>query len=129
MTILVTGGAGYIGGHTILALLDRGLDPIILDDLSTGAGSFVPKNVPLVIGDIGDQELVADIIRKHKVDTILHFAAKVDVAESFSDPLAYYLNNTIKAQSIIQAAVDSGVRNFNFFLQRRPCMANRNPRS
>jgi UDP-glucose 4-epimerase len=114
MTILVTGGAGYIGGHATLALLDRGLHPVILDDLSTGAGSFVPKNVPLVVGDIGDQGLVADIIRKHKVDTILHFAAKVDVAESFSDPLDYYLNNTIKAQSIIQAAVDNGVRNFIF---------------
>jgi UDP-glucose 4-epimerase len=75
MTILVTGGAGYIGGHAILALLDRGFSPIILDDLSAGASSFVPNNVPLVVGDIGDRELVADIIRKNKIDTILHFAA------------------------------------------------------
>jgi len=112
MTILVTGGAGYIGGHAILALLDRGLHPVILDDLSTGDGSFVPKNVPLVVGDIGDRELVTDIIRKNKIDTILHFAAKVDVAESFANPLDYYLNNTVKAQSIIQAAVENGVRNF-----------------
>jgi UDP-glucose 4-epimerase len=112
MTILVTGGAGYIGGHTILALLDRGLHPVILDDLSAGDGSFVPKNVPLVVGDIGDRELVADTIRKNKIDTILHFAAKVDVAESFADPLDCYLNNTVKAQSIIQVAVENGVRNF-----------------
>jgi UDP-glucose 4-epimerase len=114
MTILVTGGAGYIGGHATLALLDRGFSPIILDNLSTGAGSFVPKNVPLVVGDIGDQELVADIITKNKIDTIFHFAAKVDVAESFAIPLDYYLNNTMKAQSIIQVAIDSGVKNFIF---------------
>jgi UDP-glucose 4-epimerase len=114
MTILVTGGAGYIGGHAVLALLDRGLSPIILDDLSTGASSFVPKSVPLVTGDIGDKKLVAEVIASNKIDTVLHFAAKVDVATSIADPLHYYLNNTIKAQSIIQVAVDSGVNNFIF---------------
>jgi UDP-glucose 4-epimerase len=114
MTILVTGGAGYIGGHAILALLDRGLGAVILDDLSTGARSFAPNNVPLLVGDIGDRKLVADAVAKHEIDTILHFAAKVDVAESVANPLDYYLNNTIKAQSIIQVAVDSGVRNFIF---------------
>jgi UDP-glucose 4-epimerase len=114
MTILITGGAGYIGGHAVLALLDRGFSPIILDDLSTGASSFAPKNVPLLVGDIGDRKLVADIIANNNIDTILHFAAKVDVAESISNPLDYYLNNTIKAQSMIQVAVDSGVRNFIF---------------
>jgi UDP-glucose 4-epimerase len=114
MKILVTGGAGYIGGHTILALLDRGFSPIILDNLSTGVSSLVPKNVPLVVGDIGDQKLVADIIRKNKIETILHFAGKVDVAESVVNPLDYYLNNTIKAQLIIRTAIDSGVSNFIF---------------
>jgi UDP-glucose 4-epimerase len=114
MTILITGGAGYIGGHAVLALLDRGFSPIILDDLSTGASSFAPKNVPLLVGDIGDRKLVADIIANNNIDTILHFAAKVDVAASIADPLDYYLNNTIKAQSMIQVAVDSGVRNFIF---------------
>jgi UDP-glucose 4-epimerase len=114
MTILVTGGAGYIGGHAILALLDRGHDAVILDDLSTGVRSFVPKNVPLLVGDIGDRKLVADIIASNKIDTILHFAAKVDVAASIVDPLDYYHNNTIKAQSIIQVAVESGVSNFIF---------------
>ena len=114
MTILVTGGAGYIGGHAILALLDRGLGAVILDDLSTGSRAFVPKNVPLLVGDIGDRQLVADVIASNRIDTILHFAAKVDVAASVADPLDYYLNNTIKAQSIIQVAVDSGVRNFIF---------------
>jgi UDP-glucose 4-epimerase len=114
MTILITGGAGYVGGHAVLALLDRGFSPIILDDLSTGASSFAPKNVPLLVGDIGDRKLVADIIANNNIDTILHFAAKVDVAESIANPLDYYLNNTIKAQSMIQVAVDSGVRNFIF---------------
>lgn len=114
MTILVTGGAGYIGGHVVLALIDRGLDAVILDDLSTGVRSFVPKNVPLLVGDIGDRKLVADVIASNKIDTVLHFAAKVDVAASIADPLDYYLNNTIKAQSIIQVAVDSGVSNFIF---------------
>jgi UDP-glucose 4-epimerase len=114
MKILVTGGAGYIGGHTILALLDRGFSPIILDNLSTGVSWLVPKNVPLVVGDIGDQKLVADIITKNKIETILHFAGKVDVAESVVNPLDYYLNNTIKAQLIIQTAIDSGVSNFIF---------------
>jgi UDP-glucose 4-epimerase len=114
MKILVTGGAGYIGGHTILALLDRGFSPIILDNLSTGVSSLVPKNVPLVVGDIGDQKLVADIITKNKIETILHFAGKVDVAESVVNPLDYYLNNTIKAQLIIRTAIDSGVSNFIF---------------
>lgn len=114
MTILVTGGAGYIGGHAVLALLDRGFSPVILDNLSAGASSFVPNNVPLVVGDIGDRKLVADVIANHKVDAILHFAAKVDVAESIANPLDYQLNNTIKAQSIIQVAIDNGVRNFIF---------------
>jgi UDP-glucose 4-epimerase len=114
MTVLVTGGAGYIGGHTVLALLDRGLSPIILDNLSAGFSSFVPKTVPLVVGDIGDRKLVADIIAKNKIDTILHFAGKVNVAESVANPLDYYLNNTIKAQSIVQVAVDCDVRNFIF---------------
>jgi UDP-glucose 4-epimerase len=114
MTILVTGGAGYIGGHAVLALLDRGFGAVILDDLSTGVRSFLPKHVPLLVGDVGDKKLVAEIVAKHKIDTILHFAAKVDVAASVSNPLHYYLNNTIKAQSIIQTAIDSGISNFIF---------------
>lgn len=114
MTVLITGGAGYIGGHAVLALLDLGYKPVILDDLSTGLSSLVPAGVPLVVGDIGDRELVADIIRTNNVETIFHFAGKVIVSESFSDPLSYYLHNTIKAQSLIQTAVQGGIRNFVF---------------
>ena len=112
--ILVTGGAGYIGGHTVLALLDRGFDPIILDDLSAGVDLLVPKNVRLVIGDIGDQKLVAEIVKGNGISTVLHFAGKVDVAESLVDPLKYYLHNTTKAQLLIQTAIDNGVSNFIF---------------
>jgi UDP-glucose 4-epimerase len=114
MKILVTGGAGYIGGHTILALLDQGFSPIVLDDLSAGFSSFVPENVPLVVGDIGDQRLVTEIITRNKIDTLFHFAGKVDVAESVANPLNYYLNNTVKAHAIIQVAVTCSIKNFIF---------------
>ncbi|MBR1269498.1 UDP-glucose 4-epimerase GalE [Bradyrhizobium sp. AUGA SZCCT0222] len=114
MAVLVTGGAGYIGAHTVLALLERGLCPIVLDDLSAGFGDFVPRNVELVVGDIGNRDLVIDVIQKNKIDTIIHFAGKVDVAESIANPMEYYLTNTIKAHSIIKAAANSGIKNFIF---------------
>ena len=83
MTILITGGAGYIGGHTVLALLDRGEIPVVLDDLSTGNRAAIPSNVPFVVGDVGDVDACdVSIIRKHKIDAILHFAAKIIVPES-----------------------------------------------
>jgi UDP-glucose 4-epimerase len=114
MGVLVSGGAGYIGGHAVLALLDQGFRPIILDDLSTGSSSFIPENVPLVIGDIGDKELVADVIGKNEIDTILHFAGKTIVSESISNPLNYYLSNTVRSHSLIQVAIENGVKNFVF---------------
>src|SRR6266446_747286 len=114
MTVLVTGGAGYIGGHTVIALLDRREIPVVLDDLSTGTRAAVPANVPLVIGDVGDVELVAELIRKHRVEAVLHFAAKIVVPESVADPLSYYLNNTVKTRALLEAAVKGNVRNFVF---------------
>jgi UDP-glucose 4-epimerase len=114
MGVLVSGGAGYIGGHVVLALLDHGFSPIILDDLSTGCRSLVPQNVPLVIGDIGNRELVAEVIRKNEIDIIFHFAGKIIVSESVSSPLAYYQSNTVNSHSLIQVAVENGVRNFVF---------------
>src|SRR6266403_2561736 len=112
MTILVTGGAGYIGGHTVIALLDRCEIPVVLDDLSTGNREAVPLNVPLVVGDVGDVELVAQVIREHRIDTILHFAAKIIVPESVVDPLSYYLSNTVKTRALLEAAVKGNVRHF-----------------
>jgi UDP-glucose 4-epimerase len=114
MTILVTGGAGYIGGHTVIALLDRREIPVVLDDLSTGNRMAVPSNVPLVVGDVGDVELLTQIIREHRIDAILHFAAKIVVSESVADPLSYYLNNTVKTRALLEAAVRGKVGHFVF---------------
>ena len=112
MTVLVTGGAGYIGGHTVIALSDRCEIPVVLDDLSTGTRPAVPMNVPLVVGDVGDLELITQVIRKHRIDAVLHFAAKIIVPESVADPLSYYLNNTVKTRALLEAAVRENVRHF-----------------
>jgi UDP-glucose 4-epimerase len=114
MSVLVTGGAGYIGSHMVLELLDRGEDVVVLDNLSTGFRWAVPDHVPLVVGDIGDSELVKNTLRRHKVDAVLHFAASIVVPESISDPLRYYENNTVNARSLIACAVECGVSHFVF---------------
>ena len=114
MTVLVTGGAGYIGGHTVIALLDRHEMPIVLDDLSTGNRAAVPTNVPLAVGDVGDVEFVTQLIREYRIDAILHFAAKIIVPESVANPLSYYLNNTVKTRALLEAAVKGKVRHFVF---------------
>jgi UDP-glucose 4-epimerase len=114
MAVLVTGGAGYIGSHMVLALADRGEKVVVLDNLSTGFASAVPTTVPLVVGDMGDQPLVASVMREHGVDTVVHFAAKIVVPESVEDPLGYYLNNTVKPRALIETAVECGVKHFIF---------------
>ena len=114
MTVLVTGGAGYIGGHAVLAFLDRGEIPVVLDNLSTGSRNAIPSSVPFIFGDVGDTSLVLDILETHKVDAILHFAAKIVVPELMADPLGYYLNNTVKTRALLEAAVKGKVRHFVF---------------
>jgi UDP-glucose 4-epimerase len=115
MTVLVTGGAGYIGSHTVLELLDAGEpSPIVLDDLSTGFRWSVPDGAPLVVGDFGDESLVSELIERHKVDEIIHFAAKIVVPDSVADPLGYYLNNTAKARTLLATSVARGVKRFIF---------------
>ncbi|KFG69952.1 UDP-glucose 4-epimerase GalE [Microvirga sp. BSC39] len=114
MNVLVTGGAGYIGGHMVLALLDAGHRPIVFDNLSTGFRWSVPEGVPLVVGDIGDFELVLRTLQAYQIDAIAHFAAKLVVPESVADPLGYYLNNTVKSRSLMAAAVAAGVEKFVF---------------
>jgi UDP-glucose 4-epimerase len=114
MTVLVTGGAGYIGSHMVLELLDAGETVVVLDDLSTGFRGVVPAEARFVAGDVGDQALVARIVDEHGIDSILHFAAKIVVPESVADPLSYYLNNTVKSRALIETAVKKNVQNFIF---------------
>jgi UDP-glucose 4-epimerase len=114
MTVLVSGGAGYIGSHMVLELLDRGEQAVVLDDLSTGFRWAVPPEATLVQGDIGDQALVERVIAEHGVTEIAHFAAKVVVPDSVSDPLGYYRNNTVKTRALLESAVRGGVRHVIF---------------
>jgi UDP-glucose 4-epimerase len=114
MTVLVTGGAGYIGSHMVHALADAGERVVVLDDLSTGFDWAIPKGVPLIIGENGDQTLVAGLIAQHAVDAVIHFAASIVVPDSVSDPLGYYRNNTVNSRALIETAVKGGVRHFIF---------------
>ncbi|HEY8510300.1 MAG TPA: UDP-glucose 4-epimerase GalE [Steroidobacteraceae bacterium] len=112
-TILVTGGAGYIGSHTVLQLRSRGDRVIVLDNLVTGFREAV-LDVPLIVGNVGDREQVLDVLRTHRVDTVMHFAAHTIVPESVSDPLKYYGNNTCATRNLLQCCVETGVRYFVF---------------
>jgi len=114
MSVLVTGGAGYIGSHMVLELLDAGEDVVVIDNLSTGFTWAVAKPAQLVVGDVADDDLVRAVIRKHNVSGIIHFAGSIVVPESVADPLGYYLNNTVKSRSLIESAVKTGVKNFIF---------------
>lgn len=114
MTILVTGGAGYIGSHMVLALLEQGENVVVLDNLSTGFREAVPSPAKLVVGDIGDQDLVHAVIRKYDVDAIVHFAGSIVVPDSVADPLGYYQNNTVNSRALIEVAVATGVDKFIF---------------
>jgi UDP-glucose 4-epimerase len=114
MAILVTGGAGYIGSHTVLALREAGEQVVVLDNLATGFAVFVPEGVPLVIGDVADETLVARTIEDHGIDAIIHFAGSVVVPDSLRDPLGYYRNNTMATRNLIAAAVRHKVGHFIF---------------
>ncbi len=114
MTVLVTGGAGYIGSHMVLELLAAGENVVVLDNLSTGARTAVPAGVPLIVGDIGDQPAVELLLRKHAVKAIIHFAGSIVVPDSVVDPLGYYNNNTVKSRALMAAAVAAGVPHFIF---------------
>jgi UDP-glucose 4-epimerase len=114
MTVLVTGGAGYIGSHMVHALLDAGEHVVALDNLATGFDWAVAPGAALVIGDAGDQTRVAALIAEHRVDAIIHFAASIVVPDSVHDPLSYYRNNTVNSRALIETAVGQGVRHFIF---------------
>src|ERR1700730_540930 len=112
-SILVTGGAGYIGSHVVLQLRARGEQVVVLDDLSTGFKQAV-LDTPLVVGKVGDRDLVMEVLRTHGVDTVLHFAAHTIVPESVANPLKYYGNNTCSTRTLLQCCVETGVKNFVF---------------
>ena len=112
--VLVTGGAGYIGSHAVLALLDAGWPVVVLDDLSTGFAWAVPEGAAFAKGDIADRALVARLIEEHRIGAIMHFAGSVVVPESVADPLKYYENNTVKSRALIAGAIEGGVRRFIF---------------
>jgi UDP-glucose 4-epimerase len=113
-TVLVTGGAGYIGSHAVLALLEAGWPVVVVDNLTTGFEWAVPKAAVLAKGDIADRPLVARLIAEHRIGAIMHFAGSIVVPESVEKPLKYYENNTAKSRSLIESAVDGGVRHFIF---------------
>jgi UDP-glucose 4-epimerase len=114
MSVLVTGGAGYIGSHMVCELVDRGERVVVLDDLSTGFDWAVARDAELVIGDVGDRVLLDRLMKARGVETVMHFAGSVVVPDSVADPLGYYLNNTVKSRELIAAAVTNEVRHFVF---------------
>jgi len=114
MTVLVTGGAGYIGSHMVHELVDRGEQVVVVDNFSTSFRWAVPPDVPLVEAETGDGDLMRSVMERHGVDAIIHFAASVVVPESVSQPLDYYRNNTANSRTLIAAAVAAGVRCFIF---------------
>ena len=114
MAVLVTGGAGYIGSHMALALLDRGEGVVVLDNLVTGVRAQVPAQATFVEGDIADEDLVTRVLAEQNIQAIVHFAGSVVVPESVADPLKYYGNNTAATHNLLDAAVRAGIEQFIF---------------
>ncbi len=114
MAVLVTGGAGYIGSHMTYALLDRGEDVVVLDNLSTGIRGLVSEKAGFVQGEVGDMALVRRIVSDFKVDAVVHFAGSIVVPDSVAQPLRYYANNTVVSRALAEVCVETGVRNFIF---------------
>src|SRR5215475_604191 len=112
-TILVTGGAGYIGSHTVLQLRARGERVVVLDNLSTGFRQSV-LDTPLIEASVGDREKVLQTLRSYGIDTVMHFAAHTIVPESVANPLKYYGNNTCSTRNLLQCCLETGVRHFVF---------------
>ena len=111
-TWLLTGGAGYIGAHVIRELQSSGRSVVVLDDLSSGVRENVPSDVPLIIASVSNRDAVTAALREHKVDGVIHFAAKKAAGESVHMPLYYYDENVNGMQSLLAAMNDAGVTNF-----------------
>lgn len=108
-SVLITGGAGYIGSHIVLACQEASCPVVVLDDLSAGHRELVPDGVPFYRGDVGDSQLTAEIFRRHAVTTVIHLAGLIVVPESVAAPLTYYLGNTCKSRTLLQTCIDNGV--------------------
>lgn len=114
MSVLVTGGAGYIGSHMALGLLDAGEQVVVLDNLSTGVRALVPSGAAFIEGSVADRSLVRDLLKKNNIDAIIHFAGSTVVPESVEKPLLYYANNTSASRALMETAAECGVRHFIF---------------
>jgi UDP-glucose 4-epimerase len=114
VSVLVTGGAGYIGSHAVLALKDAGWTVAVIDDLSTGTREVVPEDVPFHEGNIADRALVERIFRERQIKAIMHFAGSIVVPESVEQPLKYYANNTLASHALLSTAVTAGVKHILF---------------
>lgn len=112
--VLVTGGAGYIGSHCVRSLLEAGFNVVVVDNLYSGNRWAVPEKIPFIECDAGNSEVVADIIRKHRVGAVLHFAGHIVVSESVHDPLKYYLNNVCVSRNLVETCIRCGVGCFIF---------------
>jgi UDP-glucose 4-epimerase len=112
--VLVTGGAGYIGSHVVLALREAGWQPVVVDDLSTGRRHAVPEDICLEIGDIADRRFVTDLMQRHRIRSVVHLAGSVSVPESVRSPLAYYANNTNGSLVLLSASIANNVEYFIF---------------
>lgn len=114
MTVLVTGGAGFIGSHMVAALRAEGRPVVVIDDLSSGHREHVPADVPLVVTDVADAARVATVLDEHAVDAIIHFAARIQVGESVTDPRLYWNGNVVATTKLLECALDANVRAFIF---------------
>lgn len=107
--VLITGGAGYIGSHAALALLDLGVRVVIIDDMSTGSDLLLPADAVFVHGRAGDGGLIRQVIADHRIGAVMHFAASISVAESVAQPALYYRNNLVETLALAEAAVAAGI--------------------
>ncbi len=114
LPVLITGGAGYIGSHAVLALADRGWPVAVIDNLSNGRRSNVPAGVPFYEGDIADRHLLGRIFAEQRTQAVMHFAGSIVVPESVENPLLYYRNNTVGTHALISAVVEAGVKHLLF---------------
>ena len=111
--ILVIGGAGYIGSHTVKMLAQKGYNPVVFDNLSKGHREAV-ANYPFELGDLGDKARLAEVFKKHQIDAVMHFAAFIEVGESVKEPSKYYHNNVAKVLNLLDAMVEHGIKYFVF---------------